>query len=110
MSQHAGTELTRTGTYDKGKERLLFSLAQVEYIQYFIHAMRLTDAAWADYFTQLAAYNEAADGSAAGEKPQPPSGDEAFDDWVPLPNAFTLPESYDSIVRSRLYGSRSDAC
>lgn len=91
-------DLTGVGTYDNGKERLMFSLAQLEYIQYYIHALRLTDSAWADYYTQLAAYNEAADGSAAGEKPAPPPRDEAFDDWVPLPNAFTLPESYESIV------------
>lgn len=87
------------GTYNGGRRRILFSLKQLQYLQYYIHKARLADPAYVAYLGRLNTGSED-DREALVEPPWT----EGSDVWVPIPDAITLPEEYEKIV------SADDAC
>lgn len=95
--------LRHSGKSHEGKERLLFSLRQLEYLQYYIHEMRLTDPEWVlrldgDEIKEAKPRKDEDAESDAARKVQDYG---KIGEWVPLPAEFERPEEYASIV-SRL--------
>ncbi|WWD21962.1 hypothetical protein CI109_106450 [Kwoniella shandongensis] len=79
--------------YDRiNKPRLLFSLKQVQYMQYYIHEMRLTTPSWIEYHNARAAFlaEEGEGGEAKAISPEMPSREEGQDDWVPIPETVCM--------------------
>ncbi|WWC87149.1 uncharacterized protein L201_002035 [Kwoniella dendrophila CBS 6074] len=74
------------GTDKLGKPRLLFSIKQISYLQYYIHQMRLTTPSWIEYHSKRAELLEEEDGEAKVANLLQPSLEEGKDDWVPLPS------------------------
>jgi hypothetical protein len=87
------------GTYNGGRRRILFSLKQLQYLQYYIHEARLADPAYVAYLSRLNSGDED-----DKEEPVEPPLTEESDVWVPIPDAITLPEEYEKIVNA------GDAC
>ncbi|ODN96466.1 hypothetical protein L198_04180 [Cryptococcus wingfieldii CBS 7118] len=82
--------------YDKtNRPRLLFTLKQVEYIQYCIHALRLSNPSWVEYYSKRAELEQ--DGSEKAmqelEELEEPSYELGQDDWVPIPD-MVLPAEW----------------
>ncbi|WVO15870.1 hypothetical protein L204_103534 [Cryptococcus depauperatus] len=75
--------------YDKAnRPRLLFHLRQVEYIQYYIHTMRLSTPSWIKYNlrrSELIA-NGSKDALKELEGLVEPSLKDGEDDWIPIPD------------------------
>lgn len=87
--------------YDKtNRPRLLFSLKQVEYIQYYINAMRLSTPSWVEYYQRRAEL--IADGGqeslAELEEMEEPSYEDGRDDWIPIPDMVLPAELFIKIV------------
>jgi hypothetical protein len=77
------------GTAESGKQNLLFSLKQLEYLQYYIHHYQLADPKVVKEMT------------AGGAIPWPEecNFDEVeVDNWIPLPMNVLLPEVIGTIV------------
>jgi len=77
------------GTAESGKQNLLFSLKQLEYLQYYIHHYQLADPRVVKEMT------------AGGAIPWPEecNFDEVkVDNWIPLPINVLLPEVIGTIV------------
>jgi hypothetical protein len=77
------------GTAESGKQNLLFSLKQLEYLQYYIHHCQLADPRVVKEMT------------AGGAIPWPEdcNFDEVeVDNWIPLPMNVLLPEVIGTIV------------
>ncbi|OXH34546.1 hypothetical protein J008_02576 [Cryptococcus neoformans] len=98
---HPGKEgITLYLGYDKtNRPRLLFSLKQVEYIQYYINAMRLSTPSWVEYYQRRAEL--IADGSqeslAELEEMGEPNYEDGKDDWVPIPDMVLPAELFIKI-------------
>ena len=89
-----------TVTDSVGCVRLSLSLLQLEYLQYYIHEMRLADPVWAAHLalaedTTLDLGRDKEDLGTAGYPP----GEE----WVPLPDVFAHGENIVSVVSDRFY-------
>ena len=83
-----------SGTDEMGKQRLLYSLRQLEYLQYYIHQMRLTDPAWVMSFTNHD-HSKGVDNS--GVLPLVDNGNK---DRVPLPNNIMRADFFTKLVSS----------
>ncbi|KJE02513.1 hypothetical protein I311_03701 [Cryptococcus gattii NT-10] len=98
---HPGKEgITLYLGYDKtNRPRLLFSLKQVEYIQYYINAMRLSTPSWVEYYQRRAEL--IADGGqeslAEFEEMEEPSYEDGKDDWIPIPDMVLPAELFIKI-------------
>jgi hypothetical protein len=84
-----GSQADQEGTAANGRQNLLFSLRQIEYLQHYIHHQGLADPR---------VVKELTDG---GEKPWPK--DFNFDsikveEWIPLPMNVLLPSEIGEIV------------
>ncbi|ODN75311.1 hypothetical protein L202_06492 [Cryptococcus amylolentus CBS 6039] len=94
---HPGQDgLTLYLGYDKtNRPRLLFTLKQVEYIQYCINALRLSNPSWVEYYSKRAELEQ--DGSEKAmqelEELEEPSYELGQDDWVPIPD-MVLPAEW----------------
>lgn len=86
-----------TGLTHQGHERLCFSLKQIEYLQYYIHEMRLADPAWTKYLAKLSSAN-AEDQPKEGEIIEPPPYNEEENGWVPIPGGFVDADDVAEIV------------
>ena len=88
------------GTEKDGKRRLLLSLKQMEFLQLYIHEMRLADPVWVEHLSKL---HDAAPGEEVEfhEEVGPPAYPEGGE-WVPLPNDFYRREAFTSMVGFRL--------
>ncbi|WRT65096.1 uncharacterized protein IL334_002038 [Kwoniella shivajii] len=89
-----------------GKPRLFFSLHQIQYLQYYIHEMRLTTPSWAEY------HNNRTDLLFEGKEEEAdqleiPSLEEGKDDWVPLPSILCKARDLVSVepitINSNIY-------
>ncbi|KAK6904069.1 hypothetical protein I203_107583 [Kwoniella mangroviensis CBS 8507] len=78
LTLYVGTDLL-------GKPRLLWKIQQLQYLQYYIHEMRLTTPSWIEYHSKRAELL-AEEGEDKADKLEPPSLEEGNDDWVPLPS------------------------
>ncbi|WWD00240.1 hypothetical protein V866_007149 [Kwoniella sp. B9012] len=74
------------GTDVLGKPRLLWKIQQLQYLQYYIHEMRLTTPSWIAYHLKRAELLAVEGGEEGAAKMKPPSLEEGKDDWVPLPS------------------------
>ncbi|WVQ76736.1 hypothetical protein IAR50_006410 [Cryptococcus sp. DSM 104548] len=94
---HPGQQgLTLYLGYDKtNRPRLLFSLKQVEYIQYYINALRLSNPSWVEYYSKRAELEQ--DGSEQAlkelEQLEQPSYELGKGDWIPMPD-MVLPAEW----------------
>jgi hypothetical protein len=87
-------KLILAGVDHMGRERLLMSLRQIEYIQYYIHTMRLAERGWVEYLTARTAALQAGD-----VPPEPPKEvDEGI--WIPLPGSIRWRSEFVSMVRT----------
>ena len=85
------------GTDHLGKRRVLYSLRQLEYLQYYIHEMRLTDPEWV-----MSISSQVMEGNEDKEN-VPPTKKEDIPEWVPLPaNILDLDFFVKIVCRSRL--------
>jgi hypothetical protein len=82
-----------------GHERLCFSLKQIQYLQFYIHEMRLANPAWTDYLAKQSSLNEA-DQPKEGEELVPPEYVEEENDWVPIPGGIIRAEDLADVVCS----------
>ncbi|KAK4689782.1 hypothetical protein P7C73_g302, partial [Tremellales sp. Uapishka_1] len=73
---------------ENGVERLLFSLRQVEYLQYYIHEMQLADPHWVMELASRKASTEVAE---TVHKP------EDCEEWIPLPADLVYEKQYTSL-------------
>ena len=80
------------GIDETGKQRLLYSLRQLEYLQYYIHHMRLTDPAWVMSFT---CDEQPRGADKASVLPLVGDGNE---DWLPLPNTVMKANFFTKLV------------
>ncbi|ORY25348.1 hypothetical protein BCR39DRAFT_590203 [Naematelia encephala] len=85
------------GIEKNGKQRLLFSLKQVEYIQYYIHEMRLLNPTWIEHLSRLST----GETTSADEPDLGPNEDE----WVPLPACIYRRNEFDSIEEATFSSS-----
>ncbi|WVW78804.1 hypothetical protein I302_100766 [Kwoniella bestiolae CBS 10118] len=74
------------GTDEYGKPRLLWKIKQLQYLQYYIHEMRLTTPSWRKYHAKRAELLAEENGEEKAAKLEMPSLEEGKDDWVPLPS------------------------
>ncbi|WWD08013.1 hypothetical protein V865_006123 [Kwoniella europaea PYCC6329] len=79
LTLYVGTDLL-------GKPRLLWKIQQLQYLQYYIHEMRLTTPSWIEYHLRRAELLAVEGGEEGVAKMDPPSLEEGNDDWVPLPS------------------------
>jgi hypothetical protein len=94
--------LTILGVDKIGRERLLMSLKQIEYVQYYIHTMRLAERKWVEYLTaRTAALN-------AGTEPPTPPEEEGDGIWVPLPDAVRPRSEFVTLVSRSSLDIRND--
>ncbi|WWC59131.1 uncharacterized protein I303_101679 [Kwoniella dejecticola CBS 10117] len=68
-----------------GKPRLLWKIQQLQYLQYYIHEMRLTTPSWIEYHRKRQDLGQEKAGQEADEELPHPPLEEGKDDWVPLP-------------------------
>lgn len=67
-----------------GYTRLSMSLHQLEYLQHYIHEMRLADPVWVKHITSLGDLDKAHESDKDVGLPEYPEGEE----WLRLPDAF----------------------
>lgn len=79
------------GTDEYGHQRLLFSIRQIEYLQYYIHVLKLTDPKVAKKIANVEVGPDAVEED---------YGDEVVDDWVPMPSHVFRPDAFVRIVSS----------
>lgn len=77
---------------------ICFSLKQIEYLQFYIHEMRLADPAWTNYLAKLNSGNDE-DKPKEGEVLEEPRYVEAENPWVPLPAGIMRESDMAEIVR-----------
>lgn len=75
-----------------GEQRLLFSLHQLEYLQYYIHEMRLTDP---EHVTSLVNQNQE---NAEDKENVSPIANGAIPEWVPLPSSLIRLEFFQKLA------------
>jgi len=80
------------GVDHMGRERLLMSLRQIEYIQYYINTMRIAEQGWVEYLTIRAAAIE------AGVEPPRPPERKGEGIWIPLPDTVRLRSEFVTLV------------
>lgn len=98
------------GTFSDGSSLLCFSLKQVQYLQYYIHAMGLTDPAHpANKDITEAAGKEAGSpgidmeaeekvaGSSSNKEAEKAGSPPSKDHYVPLPSTFILHSMFTSV-------------
>lgn len=78
-----------SGKDSHNHQRLLFSLAQIEYLQYYIHELRLTDPKVARSIVNAETAPDAEEGE---------DEDEKVEEWIPLLLTLMRPEEFASIV------------
>lgn len=89
--------LTTPGIKSEGYELLCFSLNQIEYLQYYIHEMRLADPEWTQYLAKLSSAN-AEDQPKEGQEFSPPPYVEEENQWVPMPSAIIRASEFVEVV------------
>ena len=94
------------GTYHDGKQRLLFSLRQIEYLQYYIHQTGLAVPERLDEIMETDKSDTPRHAGAALKETKPGDGfteeglqAESDPGWVPLPNTVILPSDLAHVVR-----------
>lgn len=85
------------GLETDGHERLCFSLKQIQYLQYYIHEMRLANPAWTEYLAKLSSGNDA-DQPKEGEELAPPEYVEEENEWLPIPGGIIRAENLADVV------------
>ena len=79
----------RIGTVEGGKQNLLFSLKQIQYLQYYIHHFSLADPRVVKELTA----------GGAIDWPEECNFDQVkVDNWIPLPMNVLLPEVIGKVV------------
>lgn len=91
--------LMHVASESNGKQRLLFTLKQVEYLQYYIHEMRLGDPEWVQYMLRVQAKTTGSEATTdpIAEEPPPPPGPEA-EKWIPLPRSIYRKDAFTALV------------
>jgi hypothetical protein len=83
-----------TVTDPAGCTRLSMSLRQVEYLQYYIHEMRLADPVWVGHITKATEGSVDMPDEKVGPAEYPPG-----EEWVPLPDVFVHGKDIAKVVR-----------
>ncbi|WWC67613.1 uncharacterized protein I206_101523 [Kwoniella pini CBS 10737] len=81
-----------------GKPRLFWKIKQLQYLQYYIHEMRLTNPSWIEYHRKRQELLQEEANETRVNALSKPSVEEGKHDWVPLPSYAIRGSDLDSVI------------
>lgn len=83
-------------TDSDGCTRVSMTLRQLEYLQYYIHELRLADPVWTRHLTSVVEAQKTEADKQVGPAEYPPG-----EEWIPLPDEFVFGDNLVKAVSPR---------